>query len=409
MAVKKKTSSKEKKPAKKTSLKAEKSKVEKTPEKKAQKAAKPGVKKKARQKEPQNMDELLAQTDYQIRGLRRGDVLEGTITEKTRRALFIDIGAKTEGIVFDRELKEARELLAELDIGDKITVTVGNPENDSGQIVLSLRKAAADRAWGFFEEKLKTGESFEVLGREINKGGLIINSRGVQGFIPASQFSQSLVGRINTLINKKVRIKAIEVDREKNRLILSERAVSEAAMLAVQKEILAKVKAGQDFEAEVTAVMPFGFFVKISFEENKKKTFLEGLVHISEVSWERVDDLSKFGRVGDKIKVRVLAVDGKSGKLNLSMKRLTDDPWQGIEKRYPKDKGVKGKVSRITPFGIFISLEPGIEGLVHISKIPAGVTPKAGEELACFIDSLDPENRRMSLGVVLKKKPVGYK
>lgn len=415
MTIKKKLSSK------KPSIEAKKSLAKK---KASQKKASPKAKKETRktvktasskvpvkEKTPQTMEELLAQSKVEIRGLKRGDVLRGTITEKTRRALFVDIGAKTEGVVFDRELKEARDLIKELKVGDEISIVVGQPENDSGQIVLSLKRAAMDRAWDFFEEKLKTSESFEVQGREMNRGGLIVNARGIQGFVPSSQFSRDLASRISGLITKIVEVKAIEVDREKNRLILSERAVSEAGMLAAQKRAIDQVKVGEDFEGVITAVMPFGFFVKISFDKDKDKeaTFLEGLVHISEISWERVEDVGKFGKVGDKVKVKVLAVDEKSGKLNLSLKQLIADPWQGIGEKYGKEKKIKGKVSRITPFGVFVSLEPGIEGLVHISKIPAGVSPQVGDELACFVNNIEPENRRMSLGVVLKAKPVGYK
>jgi small subunit ribosomal protein S1 len=413
----KKSNSKKKAVGKKTAKKSVKDKKAAAPKRKISKGAKAKSPKSLRKKEPvrqaqaepQTMEELLAQAGYEIRGLKRGSVLEGTITEKSRRALFIDIGAKTEGIVFDRELKEARDLVRELEVGDKISVMVTQPENDSGQIVLSLKRAALDRAWAFFEEKLKTSEPFEVQGREMNKGGLIVNTRGLQGFIPSSQFSRDLVGKINTLMGKMVKVKIIEVDRAKNRLILSERAVSEAEMLAAQKEVLEKVKVGEVFEGKITAVMPFGFFVKVNLGKGKKATFLEGLVHISEISWERVGEIGEFGKVGDGAKVKVLAIDEKSGKLNLSLKQLTPDPWEGIEKGYTKDKKAKGKVNRVTPFGVFVTLKPGIEGLVHISKIPAGASYKVGEEIECFVDSIDPENRRMSLGVVLKEKPVGYK
>lgn len=403
MAEKKKETAK-KKASKKASDEGKK-KVVKKATKKPSKAPKKTVEKKI----PQTMDELLAQSGEEIKGLKRGQVLEGTITEKTRRAVFVDVNAKTEGIIFDHELKDARDLVAELDVGDKISVMVAQPENDSGQIVLSLKKASLDRAWEFFEEKLKTGEAFEVLGKEINKGGLIVSARGIQGFIPASQFGSKHAGKINLLINKRVKVKPIEINREKNRLILSERAVSEAEMLAAQKEVLEKIKTGDDFEAEITAVMPFGFFVKIHVGKGKAKTFLEGLVHISEISWERVDNVAKFGKAGEKIKVKVLAIDKKSGKLNLSMKRLEADPWEKVEKDYPKEKKVKGKVTRLTPFGAFVSLEPGVEGLIHISKIPASVSLKAGQEVECFVDNVDTEGRKMSLGMVLKVKPVGYK
>ncbi len=408
MVKEKKTKKEKETPVKKTVVKTSAKEIKVKKEKKqAEKKTSVSVPKSAAQ--PRTMEELLAQTGWKVQTLKAGQIVEGTVTEKTRRALFVDVNAKTEGVVLDRDFKEAKDLVSELKAGDKIEVMVVQPENDSGQVVLSLKKASLDRAWDFFEEKMKTDESFEVSGREMNKGGLIVNSWGVQGFIPASQFSAQYMGRINGLLNKKLMVKVIEVDREKNRLILSERAVSEAEMLAAQKEVLGKVKVGEAYEAEITAVMPFGFFAKIHFNEGGNKTFLEGLIHISEISWERVNDIRKHGQAGDKVKVKVLAVDEKSGKLNLSMKQLGNDPWSGVDEKYPKDKKVKGTVSRIAPFGFFVTLSPGIEGLVHISKIPAGFQPKTGEEVNCFVDSLDLTERKMSLGLVLTTKPVGYK
>lgn len=408
MVKEKKTKKEKETPVKKTVVKTSAKEIKvKKERKQAEEKASVSASKSVVQ--PRTMEELLAQTGWKVQTLKAGQIVEGTVTEKTRRALFVDVNAKTEGVVLDRDFKEAKDLVSELKAGDKIEVMVVQPENDSGQVVLSLKKASLDRAWDFFEEKMKTDESFEVSGREMNKGGLIVNSWGVQGFIPASQFSAQYMGRINGLLNKKLMVKVIEVDREKNRLILSERAVSEAEMLAAQKEVLGKVKVGEAYEAEITAVMPFGFFAKIHFDEDGNKTFLEGLIHISEISWERVNDIRKHGQAGDKVKVKVLAVDEKSGKLNLSMKQLGNDPWSGVDEKYPKDKKVKGTVSRIAPFGFFVTLSPGIEGLVHISKIPAGFQPKTGEEVNCFVDSLDLTERKMSLGLVLTTKPVGYK
>ena len=407
MTTKKET--KKKKKAAKVSPKVVK-KATKVKKSAPKKTAKPKSEKSSPKKSAaRSMADLMANQDYKVKPLKRGDIVEGTITEKSRRSLYIDIGAKTEGIVLDRDLADARELLEEVEVGDTIRAVVAQPENDSGQIVLSLKRAAMDRAWDFFEEKLKTSEAFKVIGREMNKGGLIVRTRGIQGFVPASQFSAQYVGKVDRLVDHKVEVKVIEVDREKNRLILSERAVSEAEMLAAQQVVLSQIKKGEDHEAEVTAVMPFGFFVKIYFKEKSQKTFLEGLVHISEISWERVSDVSIYGKVGDKVKVKVLAIDEKSGKLNLSIKQLLADPWEKVAKKYPKEKKAKGTVSRVTPFGVFVTLEPGIEGLVHISKIPATLSPKVGDELSCYVDSLDLEGRKMSLGVVLTAKPVGYK
>jgi len=357
--------------------------------------------------EPQTMEELLAQTKYQLRGWKVGDVVEGVVTEKTSRAIYLDIGGKTEGMVIDREMKAAKDFIKELKVGDKVLAVVTQPENDKGQTLLSLKKAAFQKIWQEFEEKLKTGEPLKVRGVQVNKGGLIVEIKGIQGFIPASQFSSQWLGKIEELVGAQVEVKVIEVDPLKNRLIFSEKAVSQAGLLAAQKKALEKIKIGDVFKGEVSGVMPFGCFVKISLP--KSKITLEGLVHISEISWEKVEDPSKFYKQKDKVKVKVLGVDKKSGRLNLSIKQLLPDPWTKIEEKYPVDAKVKGTVVRLAPFGVFVTLEPGVEGLIHISKIPAEKTFKVGEKVDCFVESLDKENRRMSLGVVLKEKPVGYK
>lgn len=351
------------------------------------------------------MEELLKQAKHQLRGWKRGDSAEGILVEKTRGALYFDIGGKSEGMVIDREMKAARDFIKELGVGDKVEVIITQPENDKGQTLLSLKKAAADYLWSQFEEKMKTGEAVKVLGKEVNRGGLVVEAKGLQGFIPASQFGSQWVDKIERLVGRQVEVKPIEVNRKKNRLIFSEREVSEAALLKAQEKALKKVKINETFEGEITGVMPFGFFVKIKAD----KIEVEGLVHISEISWQRVEEPKEFYKVGDKIKVKVLAIDKTTGKLNLSIKQLKPDPWEQIGKKYPVDTRVKGKVVRLAPFGAFVDLEEGIEGLIHISKIPAEKILKAGDKVDCYVESIDEEGRRMSLGLVLKEKPVGYK
>jgi len=351
------------------------------------------------------MEELLKQTKHQLHGWKRGDVINGIVVEKTKGILYIDIGGKSEGMVIDREMKAARDFIKELEVGSQVEAVVSQPENDKGQTLLSLKKAAADYLWGRFEEKMKTGGAVRVTGREVNKGGLVVEAKGLQGFIPASQFGSKWEEKIERLINRQIEVKPIEVDRGKNRLIFSEREVSEAALLKAQEEELRKIKIGNTFSGKITGVMPFGFFVKIKPD----KIELEGLVHISEISWQRVEDPGEFYKVGDKIKVKVLAVDKTTGKLNLSIKQLKLDPWEAIEKTYPVDARVKSKVVRLAPFGAFVDVEEGIEGLIHISKIPAEKSLKVGDKVDCYIESIDKEGRRMSLGLVLKEKPIGYK
>lgn len=358
-------------------------------------------------REPQTMEELLASVGQPIPVWKVGDVVEGIVTEKTGKAIYLDIGGKTEGMIIDREMKAAKDFIKDLKIGDKVLAVVTQPENDKGQTLLSLKKAAFEKVWQEFEEKLKTGQSLKVRGVQVNKGGLIIEVKGTQGFIPASHFSSKYLGKIEELVGRELEVKVIEVDRAKNRLIFSEKAVSEAGLLAEQAEALKKIKVGNVFLGEISGVMPFGYFVKILLP--KSKVVVEGLVHISEISWEKVENPAEFHKIGDKVKVKVLGVDKKTGKLNLSLKQLTPDPWEKIEEKYPPEAKVKGKVVRIAPFGVFVNLEPGIEGLIHISKIPAEKSFKVGEKVDCFVEFLDKENRRLSLGLVLKEKPVGYK
>jgi small subunit ribosomal protein S1 len=363
-------------------------------------------------KTPTTMEELMALDGFRVHGLKRGQIIEGVVVEKTKKILYIDIGGKSDAMVIDREMKAAEEYVKTLKVGDKVQAIVTQLENDRGQTLLSLKNAAQDSIWGEFEKLLESGKMTRVRGKEVNPGGLIVMARGLQGFVPSSQFGEERAEKIKELVNQEIEVKVIEVDREKNRLIFSEREVSEAGMIEAQKQALKGVKNGQVFDGEVVGIMPFGLFVRVEVTKETKGeegVFLEGLVHISEISWEKVDDPKTYYKEGDKVKVQVLAIDEKSGKLNLSVKQLLDDPWEEIEKKYPVEGRVKGEVVRLAPFGVFVQLEPGIEGLIHLSKIPSDKSLKEGDSVACFVESLDKKNRRLSLGLVLTQKPVGYK
>ncbi|MGB9911567.1 MAG: 30S ribosomal protein S1 [Microgenomates group bacterium] len=357
--------------------------------------------------EPQTMEELLASVNYQFPTLTIGQEVEGIITEKNKGGIYIDIGGKREGVVLNKEMKLLADFIKDLKVGDKIKAIVVQPENDKGQTLLSLKNAVLDQVWQEMEEKLKTGETVKVKGLQVNKGGLLVEIKGLQGFIPVSQFSSSYLEKIEKLPGKQIEVKVIEVDKEKNRLVFSEKAVSEAEILEQQKKVLKKIKKENLVEGEIVNIMPFGYFVKVTLPQ--EDIVLDGFVHISEISWEKVDDPSKFYKQGEKLKFKVLGVDEKTGRLNLSIKRLFPDPWEGIENKYPPDAKVKGVITKIAPFGLLVNLEPGIEGLVHISKIPVEKKFKEGEKIDCFVEFLDKENRRLSLGLVLTEKPIGYK
>ena len=357
------------------------------------------------------MEQLLKKTGYALRGLKRGQKVKGIVTDINARMVMIDIGAKTEGIVADKELELSREMLSGLKVGDKIEAYIYNPENERGQILLSLKQTLLNKRWEYFDELIKSGEVVRVKGLEVNKGGIIVKVAGVRGFVPASQFGRTYLGRLEELQNKSFDVKVIEVNRKNNRLIFSEKAVSEQAALAHQAEALRKVKPGDTLSGVVSGIMPFGIFVRadVNGAKTTKDLFLEGLVHISEISWEKVDNPANHYKVGDQVKVKVIGVDVKSTRLHLSVKQLLPDPWLELAKKYTEGKKVKGQITRLAAYGAFVNLSSGVDGLIHISKIPADKEFKVGESIECFVEQVDPEHRRISLSLALIKKPVGYK
>ncbi len=360
---------------------------------------------------PKTMEELLAQTTYHFVIPKKGDTVKGLITAKSKKMLSIDIGAKTEGLVIEKEFDMASDYVEELEVGQEIEAVVVSTESNQGQILLSLKKAAQDAKWEYFEDAFKKDQALEAKGIDVNKGGLIVVVNGVRGFVPSSQFGKELVGKYMQLKGKTVQVKVIEVDREKNRLIFSERHVSEADEIAQKDKALSKVKVAEIYEGVVSGVMPFGLFVtvEVPVDEAGAVGHIEGLVHISEISWEKVSHPKEYHKVGDRIKVRVLGVDENTGKLNLSIKQLSDDPWKGIDKKYQPGMSLTGTVSRVETFGVFINVEAGVDGLVHSSKLDPSQQFKKGDQVTVHVENVDPEQHRMSLSLVLTELPVGYK
>lgn len=358
-------------------------------------------------KEPQTMEELLAQSDYQFHGVKRGDFIEGNVRSVSGREILIDIGAKTEGIVQDKELPYIKDFISQLKPGDKVSCYVVSPENDEGQVVLSLRKASSEQKWKAIYDAQKENSVIDVKGTEVNKGGLIVEYRDLHGFVPASQIDLSHGTDLTDLINKTIQVRVVEIDRKNNRLIFSEKAIFSEAQKENLEKILKKVKIGDSCKGKVSGVVPFGVFVSLTAPVEVKG--MEGLVHISEIAWEKVTSPGDYYKVGDTVEVMILGVEEKTGKLNLSIKKLLPDPWASIAKMYQRDQTVKGKVTRVTPYGVFIEIEKGIEGLLHVSKIPAGREFQSGEAIECMVELVDPEKHRISLSLLPTEKPMGYR
>ena len=362
--------------------------------------------------EPSTMEELLASTGYQPRGFKRGELVRGLVTEVTGRAVFVDIGGKTEAVVSDQEYDLFKDYIRALKVGDEVTAVVVVTESDAGQVVLSLRRAAADSKWKLVEEAMGDGRILSGKVKEATKGGLLVEIEGVIGFVPSSQVSAKYDGGAG-LLGQQIQVKVIEVDREQNRLVLSEKIVGEAEEMEERRKILELVQVGGEYEGVVVGIVPFGAFVEIELKDKGGKgegvVRLEGLVHISEISWEKVEDLAKFLKEGSRVKVQVIGVDEENGKLALSMKRLTGDPWLTVGKKNKQDSKCKGGVTKIGHYGVLANLEKGVEGLIHASKMPVNMSFSEGQEVEVFVESVDLEKRRLSLGVVLTEKPVGYK
>jgi small subunit ribosomal protein S1 len=360
------------------------------------------------------MDELLKATGYKLKGFKRGEKVSGKVAEVTGRTVYIDIGGKAEAIVSEQEYDLARDYFRALKPGDEVEGIVLVSENDSGQVILSLRKAAIDTRWSTLESAMAEERALPVKVREVTKGGLLVDVDGIYGFIPSSQLGRELEGNLSAAVGKSLSTRVIEVDRAQNRLVLSEKAISEAGEIEERRKALAAVKIGGEYEATVVGVVQFGVFAEIIIPGKKGKKAeeairLEGLIHISELSWEKIDEVGKVIKVGDKVKVQVIGIDEENGKLALSVKRLTEDPWAIVEKKYKVDSNHSGTVAKVAPYGVLVRLEKGIEGLIHASKMPGDKSFAEGEKVDVFVESVDLEKRRLSLGVVLTVKPVGYK
>jgi len=323
---------------------------------------------------------LLEKEEYSPKSLSRGQIVEGKVVSKKRDQLFVDIGAKSEGVISAKDL-EGDEKFANVKIGDKIHTYVIMPESEGGQVILSVKKAGSERRWEDIAKDMDDNTTVEVKPLESNRGGLLVEYGEIRGFIPSSHLVSQVKGGSGS-----IKVKILESDKRLNRLIFSEKeARPESSKFP---KIVLPFAVGDKLDGDVSKILPFGILVNIPGGS-------EGLVHISEISWERVEGIDKMFKLGDKVKVKVLEIDSVSTKVNLSIKQLSEDPWKKAESKYSIGKKFKSNISRTSTYGAFVQLEPGIEGLIHSSKIPYGV--KSGDKVEVSIDLFNSEQRRVAL------------
>ncbi len=353
------------------------------------------------------MAELLARAKSKVQQFTKGQRVSARLLSKTPSALIFDIGGKSEGIVKEKGYSDAKEFIEGLKEGDTVMVTVLVPETRDGITILALKDAMKDISWDKLEKARKEGTEVPVLGKGVGTSGFVVDVEGIEGFIPTSQMGREFSKNSSEMVGKYFKARVMEVEKMNNKVVLSEKEVSEAGDIALSKEAAKQIKEGEVYDGVVTTVAAFGAFVKIEVPVGKKKAHIEGLVHVSELSYTKVNLPSDVIKEGDKVKVRVLAA--RDGKLALSIKRAQKDPWSEVEKKYKVDDKVKGKVVRISDFGAFIELEPGVEGLIHITKIPPTHKLSMGQEVKCEVEEINIKDKRIALGLVLTSVPVGYK
>lgn len=357
-----------------------------------------------------SMDELLKKSNTSIKTFKVGDKLKAKFIESGSRSALFDIGGKSEGIVTDKAFDEVKKFISNLKKGNDLDAFVIDSETKEGQVKLSIKEYVLSQIWEKLQEAKRTQEQIVVHVLRVLDSGLIVDiEAGLTGFIPVSQLGEKAASQGQSLMGSSLEVKVIEVDEPSNRLVFSEKAVSEAEELALENKALAQIKVDEIYKGKVTNLTDFGAFVEIKVSVAKKSIPVEGLVHISELSWERVSDPSAKLSVGDELEVKVLEVDAKEHKLSLSVKQAIRDPWDDIENKYYSEQQVQGIVTKKSNFGIFVQLEPGVEGLMHMTKIPPSSNFKTGDTISIFVEEVDAKDRKISLRPVLVSKPVGYK
>lgn len=350
------------------------------------------------------MAELLEQA-YDLKTVRRGDILTGTIVSVAPNEILIDIGSKSEGIVAGREMERlSPEDLAALCEGDEIPVYVVKPENEEGNTILSLARAQAEKDWLVATKLHESGEIYEGVVAGHNKGGLIVHFGQIRGFVPGSQLASNQWANRSAdredqwshMVGQELRLKIIEIDRRRNRLIFSERAAAEEWRKKQKEKLLNSLKEGDVLAGRVTSLADFGAFVDLGGAD--------GLIHLSELSWSRVSHPRDLLQVGDELEVYVLNIDAERQRIGLSLKRLQQEPWSQVLDKYEIGQVVDAKITKLANFGAFAQID-AIEGLIHMSELTDGniahprEVVREGDQVSVKIIRIDPERRRVGLSL----------
>jgi small subunit ribosomal protein S1 len=368
--------------------------------------------------EPSTMEELLAEQDADIRSFKHGDVVEGTVVRIDRDEILVDIGAKSEGVVSNRELfGRHAESSPQLAVGDVVLVYVLQPESQEGHAVLSLRRAGLERKWRAMQEQFEAGAIIDAPVIDHNKGGLIVDC-GIRGFVPISQIvdfprrpqndqprdaAQEIAEKLQPYVGRKLRLKILEVNRKANRLILSEKVALYEERREKRDELFSSLQVGQKVSGTVRSIAPFGVFIDLGG--------IDGLVHKSELSWNKVNNPEAGYKVGDQVEAEVIDINHERGRISLSIRKLQPDPWHSTVADFKVGDVIDGTVTKLVNFGAFVRVRDGLEGLIHISELShqrvahPGDVVHENQTLKLKIISLDSERHRLGLSLKQAEEP----
>ncbi len=351
------------------------------------------------------MEDLLASEEDSFKALSTGDTIEGNIVSINKNGIWLDLGQYGGGLVVGPEIKD-KATIAALKIGDKITASVIETEFEDGNALLSLRKASKEKTWTALVKMADSKEVIVAKPLDANKGGLLMEVEGIRGFLPVSQLStknyprvsdkDEIQIRLSSLIGKPIEVIVLDANEKENKLIFSEKEAKKTEM----SEVINKFAIGDKVKGTVTGIVDFGVFINVNG--------VEGLVHISEIAWDKVDDPSRVTKMGDEVEALIIGIE--KDRFSLSLKRLTEDPWAKTAKQFKIGENIEGEITRITPFGAFARIHDNIEALVHISELSEkhikdpGEVVEVAKKYTFVILNIDQENHKIALSLKSAKK-----
>lgn len=352
------------------------------------------------------MAELMASYKTSFKTFNKGDLVKGTITKLTKNEILVDIEAKSQAVVLEKEKSFLQTLLKTLKVGDKVEVSILNPESEMGNPVVSLRRYLNNSSWKIVEDAKSDDSQLEVVVTDITKGGLVVAiESGLHGFLPNSHLTSGL----QIAVGKKIKVRVIEINRAENKLVFSQKVTLSVSEF---NNAVKELKTGDAIDVKVLNVVPFGIFVTIPVSvksESGTDMTLDGLIHISEISWEKEEEITSQFAQGQELKAKIIGFDKNTRRIDLSLKQLTADPFAKVIESYPVDKKVSAQIVKIDENGLHLLLDGEVEGLIRKDKVPPASSYQEGQNITATVYEIDKRRRKIYLVPVLLEKPLMYR